>query len=232
MGLAKPINIPMHASTKLDKDKNENNVDKTRYQRMIGSQIYLTALRPDIIFIVRLCSRFQSQPKESHLSAVKRIIRYIFGTTNYGLWYPKSDSINLIGYSDANFAGDRIDRRSTSAICCTIGNVLNVWTNKKQGKVAMFTVEAKYIVVSLFCCQLFYYKLNVSNILLMCDNMSVINISKNLVLLSRIEHIEVKYHSIRELVHNRNIDIQFVKFKDQLADILTKLLVEERFLQA
>ncbi|XP_016173296.1 uncharacterized protein LOC107615776 [Arachis ipaensis] len=109
--LVKPMSTSMHPSTKLDKDENAKDVNETR---------------SDIIFSVELLSRFQSQPKESHLSAVKRIIRYILGPTNYGLWYPKSDFFSLIGYSDADFAGDRVDRRSTSGIYCTIGNALNM----------------------------------------------------------------------------------------------------------
>ncbi|XP_072084415.1 uncharacterized mitochondrial protein AtMg00810-like [Arachis hypogaea] len=119
---AKPMGSPMHPNIKLDKDEHARDVDETRYRGMIGSLMYLTSLRPDIIQSVGVCSRFQSKPKESHLSAVKRIIRYVLGTTDYSLWFPKTDSFQLVGFCDADFTGDRIDRRSTSGMCSFLGN--------------------------------------------------------------------------------------------------------------
>ncbi|XP_072078014.1 secreted RxLR effector protein 161-like [Arachis hypogaea] len=230
------MGTPMHPNIKLDKDEHGRDVDETRYRGMIGSLMYLTSSRPDIIQSVGVCSRFQSKPKESHLSAVKRIIRYVLGTTNYGLWFPKTDSFQLVGFCDADFAGDRIDRRSTSGMCCFLGKSLIVWSSKKQATVALSTAEAEYIAASSCCSQLLWlktqladYKLNVSNIPLFCDNMSAINISKNPVLHSRTKHIEVRFHSIREHVQNGNLDIQFVNSEGQLADIFTKPLIEERF---
>ncbi|XP_072088036.1 secreted RxLR effector protein 161-like [Arachis hypogaea] len=230
------MGTPMHPNIKLDKDEHGRDVDETRYRGMIGSLMYLTSSRPDIIQSVGVCSWFQSKPKESHLSVVKRIIRYVLGTTKYGLWFPKTDSFQLVGFCDANFAGDRIDRRSTSGMCCFLGKSLIVWYSKKQATVALSTAEAEYIVASSCCSQLLWlktqladYKLRVSNIPLFCDNMSAINISKNPVLHSRTKHIEVRFHSIREHVQNRNLDIQFVNSEGQLADIFTKPLIEERF---
>ncbi|XP_072074150.1 uncharacterized protein [Arachis hypogaea] len=233
---AKPMGTPMHPNIKLDKNEHGRDVDETRYRGMIGSLMYLTSSRPDIIQSVGVCSRFQSKPKESHLSAVKRIIRYVLCTTNYGLWFPKTDSFQLVGFCDAYFAGDRTDRRSTSGMCCFLGKSLIVWSSKKQATVALSTAEAEYITASSCCSQLLWlktqladYKLNVSNIPLFCDNMSAINISKNPVLHFRTKHIEVRFHSIREHVQNGNLDIQFVNSEGQLADIFTKPLIEERF---
>ncbi|KAL1364487.1 hypothetical protein AAHE18_03G221600 [Arachis hypogaea] len=111
---------------------NETFIHQEKYRGMIGSLMYLTSSRPDIIQSVEICSRFQSQPKESHLSAVKRIIRYIQDTSNF------------------NFAGDRVDRRSTSGIFYFLGRALNVWSSKKQFTVALSIAEAKYITAS-FC---------------------------------------------------------------------------------
>ncbi|XP_072076806.1 uncharacterized protein [Arachis hypogaea] len=132
-----------------------------------------------------------------------------------------------------DFAGDRIDRRSTSGMCCFLGKSLIVWLSKKQATVALSTAETEYIAASSCCSQLWLktqladYKLNVSNILLFCDNMSAINISKNPILHSRTKYIEVRFHSIREHVQNGNLDIQFVNSEGQLADIFTKPLIEE-----
>ncbi|XP_015965307.1 secreted RxLR effector protein 161-like [Arachis duranensis] len=104
----------MHPNSKLEKGENEKDVDETRYRGMIGSLMYLTSSRPDIVQSVGMCSRFQPKPKESHLSSVKRIIRYVHSTSSFGLWYPKIDDFSAVGYCGADFVGDRIDRRSTS----------------------------------------------------------------------------------------------------------------------
>ncbi|XP_029153118.1 secreted RxLR effector protein 161-like [Arachis hypogaea] len=140
----------MHPNTKLDKDENSKDVDETRYRGMIGSLMYLISSRPDIVQSVGVCSRFQSHVKESHISAVKRIIRYIKGICDLGLWYLKSNEFDVIGYCDADYVGDRVDRRSTSGMCCFLGNFLNMWSSKKQATVALSTVEAEYI--STFAC--------------------------------------------------------------------------------
>ncbi|XP_072074026.1 secreted RxLR effector protein 161-like [Arachis hypogaea] len=216
----------MYPNIKLDKDEHARDVDETRYRGIIGSLMYLTSSRPDIIQNVGVCSRFQSKPKESHLSAVKRITRYVLGTTNYGLWFSKIDSFQLVDFCDADFARDIIDRRSASGMCYFPEKSLIVWSSKKQATVALSTAKAEYIAASSCCSQLLClktqladYKLKVSNIPLFCDNISAINISKNPVLRSITKHIEVRFHSIREHVQNENLDIQFVKFEDQLADI-------------
>ncbi|PKA48634.1 putative mitochondrial protein [Apostasia shenzhenica] len=99
-------------------------VDEKLYRGMIGSLLYLTASRPDIVFSVCMCVRFQSNPKKSHLVAVKRIFRYLVGTHSLGLWYPKGTTPNLIGFSDADFARCKVDRKSTSGTCQFFGNAL------------------------------------------------------------------------------------------------------------
>ncbi|WRX18223.1 Reverse transcriptase [Theobroma cacao] len=110
----KSTSTPMSPSIKLDLDEKGKDVDQKLYRGMIGSLLYLTASRPDIQFCVCLCARFQSQPKESHLTAVKRIFRYLIDTQKLRIWYSRNSTLNLVGYSDADFAGSRIDRKSTS----------------------------------------------------------------------------------------------------------------------
>ncbi|XP_049397212.1 uncharacterized protein LOC125861336 [Solanum stenotomum] len=106
------------------------------YHGMVGSLLYLTASRPDIMFSVCKCARFQATPKESYLTAVKRIICYLIGTTELGLWYPYSSHFNLIGYSNADFTGDKNDRKNTSGTCQIMGQSLISWHSKKQTFVA------------------------------------------------------------------------------------------------
>jgi len=121
---------PVSTATKLDKDEKGKSVDNSSYRGMIGSLLYLTASRPDIMFATCLCARFQSDPKESHLAAVKRILRYLKGTPYLGLWYPKESGFDLVGYSDSDYAGCRIDRKSTTGTWQFLGNWLISWFSK------------------------------------------------------------------------------------------------------
>ena len=121
----------MATTTKLDKDEQVINADIKFYRNMIGSLLYLTASRPDIMFCVCLCARFQSCPKESHLIVVKRIIRYLKGTIRMGLWYPKTGQFFMMSFSDADYAGCRVDRKSNSGTCQFLGNCLVSWFSKK-----------------------------------------------------------------------------------------------------
>ena len=117
---------------------------------MIRSLLYLTASRPDILFNVYVCARFQSEPKESHLTAVKRIIRYVRGTLSFGSWYTYDTNSNIIGYCDANWAGCSDDRKSTYSCCFYVGNNLVGWFSKKQNCISLSTAEAEYIYMLVF----------------------------------------------------------------------------------
>lgn len=157
MSCSKPTYIPMSQSTLLDKDETGKNVDITQYRRIIGSLLYLTASRPDIMFAVGVCARFQVNPKESHLNAVKKIIKYIKSTQNLGLWYSKEGGIELKGYTDSDFAGCKVDRKSTSGICQFLGQRLVSWHSKKQNSIALSTAEAEYIAAGSCCAQILHW---------------------------------------------------------------------------
>ncbi|XP_047326410.1 uncharacterized mitochondrial protein AtMg00810-like [Impatiens glandulifera] len=115
---------PMSESVKLDKDEDGQAVDITAYRGIIGSLLYLTASRPDILFDVGVCRRFQANPKQSQYTADKRILKYLKGTQDVGLWYPKDSNFNLISYFDPDYAGCKIDRKSTSGTCQFLGDRL------------------------------------------------------------------------------------------------------------
>ena len=121
---AKTMKTPMSSSIKLDKDEKGKSIDSTMYRGMIGSLLHLTASRPNIMYSVCLCARFQSCPKESHLSVVKRILRYLKGTIDIGLWYPKSNNFQLIGFLNTDFVGCRVERKNTSGTCHFLGHSL------------------------------------------------------------------------------------------------------------
>jgi len=150
----KVMNTPMHPTCTLNKEDTGSKVDQKLYRGMIGSLLYLTTSRLDISFSVCLCARFQSNPIESHLTVVKRISKYLKGTTNLGLLYRKSLDYQLVGLCDVDYAGDRIERKSTSGNCQFLGEKLISWASKRQATIAMSTAEAEYISAASCCTQL------------------------------------------------------------------------------
>jgi hypothetical protein len=134
----KPIKTPMGTNVHLDLDTGGKFVDQEEYRSMIRSLLYLCASRPDIMLLVCMCARIQANPKEIHLTTV----RYLVYTHKFGLWYPKGSTFDLIGYSDADYAGCKIDRKSTSGTCQFLGRSLVSWALKKQKSVALSTIEA------------------------------------------------------------------------------------------
>jgi hypothetical protein len=128
---AKPTKTPMGTDGHLDLNKGGKSVDQKAYRLMIVSLLHLCASRPDIMLSVCMCARFQSDPKECHLVAVKRILRYLVSTPCFEIWYPKGSSFDLIGYLDSDYAGCKVDRKSTSGTCQFLGRSLGSWSSKK-----------------------------------------------------------------------------------------------------
>ena len=230
------VETPMPTKVDLNLDPHGKDVDQTLYRSMIGSLLYLCASRPDIMMSVGMCARFQAAPKESHLMAVKRIFRYLVHTPNFGLWYPKGASFDLIGYSDADWAGDKVGRKSTTGTCQFLGRSLVCWSSKKQNCVALSTAESEYISTASCCAQLIYmrqtlkdYGVIFDKVPLLCDNKSAIQIAHNPVQHNKTKHIEIRHHFIRDHVARGDIDLSYVGTKDQLVDIFTKPLDEARF---
>ncbi|GKA35129.1 hypothetical protein Tco_0721620 [Tanacetum coccineum] len=155
---SKPIKTLMSSETKLTRDKDGESVDDTKYHGMIGSLLYLTASRLNIMFSVFLSLRFQEDPKTSHLEAVKRIFRYIKGTTHLRLWYPKGTGVETIVYVNSDHAGDYVDRKSTSGVCTFMGCFLTSWFFKKQTALAIFTTESEYVSAKKACQQALWMK--------------------------------------------------------------------------
>ncbi|CAM8947776.1 unnamed protein product [Rhodiola kirilowii] len=227
---------PAATHVKITKDDAGNSVDQTLYRSMIGSLLYLTATRPDICQAVGVCARYQADPKESHLLQVKRIIKYVSGTSDHSLWYTRDTSGCIVGYSDADWAGNIEDRKSTSGGCFFVGNNLVSWFSKKQNSISLSSTEAEYMAAGSCCAQMIWMKqmlkevgLDQNTMTLYCDNMSAISISKDPVQHSRTKHIDIRHHFIRELVEDKVISLIHMPTEKQLADILTKPLDAERF---
>jgi hypothetical protein len=197
----------------------------------------VTASRPDVMQAVGQVAQFQAAPKESHVLAVKRIFRYLKGTEEFGLWYPKGKYLSLIAYTDADWAGCIDDRRSTSGAAFYLGECLVSWLSKKQSSVSLSTAEVEYIVAATCCTQVLWMKQTLTDIQveydepipIYCDNTSAISISKNPVMHSKTKHIPIKYHFLREQVAEKNIRVEYVGTKEQVADIFTKPLPREAF---
>ncbi|WVZ89298.1 hypothetical protein U9M48_035721 [Paspalum notatum var. saurae] len=188
---------------------------------MIGSLLYLMATRPDIQFAVCLCARYQASPRTSHRQAVKRIFRYLKFTPELGLWYSSGSSLSLRGFSDADHAGCRIDRKSTSGTCQLLGTSLVSWSSRKQASVALSTTEAEYVAAASCCSQLLWMKATLSDFGL--------RFGKNPVLHSRTKHIDVRFHFLRDHYEKGDIELIHVVSANQLADIFTKPLEFDAF---
>ncbi|KAD3067056.1 hypothetical protein E3N88_34936 [Mikania micrantha] len=201
----KPCSNPMSSTTQLDADLKGTSVDETLYRCMIGSLMYLTASRPDIMFATCVCARFQAAPKESHLIVVKRIFRYLQGTLSLGIWYSTGHSCKLVAFSDSDYAGCKLSRKSTSGGCQFLGNCLVSWQSKKQTSVATSTAEAEYIAAASCTSQILWlqsqlldYGIKELKTALLMDSASALCIVKNPVQHSRTKHIEIRHHFIRD----------------------------------
>jgi hypothetical protein len=233
---AKPAKTPMGIDGHTDLNKGGKSVDQKAYRSMIGSLLYLCASRPDIMLSVCMCVRFQSDPRECHLVAVKRILRYLVATPCFGIWYTKGSTFDLIGYSDSDYAGCKVDRKSTSGTCQFLGRSLVSWSSKKQTSVALSTAEAEYIAAGQCCAQLLWMRqtlrdfgYNLSKVPLLCDNESAIRMTDNPVEHSHTKHIDIWHHFLRDHQQKGDIEVFHVSSENQLADIFTKPLDEQTF---
>ncbi|GJW78346.1 retrovirus-related pol polyprotein from transposon TNT 1-94 [Tanacetum coccineum] len=227
------LGLQIHQSPK---DLSGKPVDQSDYHSKIGSLMYLTSSRPDLVQAVCYCARYQARPTQKHLKEVKRIFKYLKGTINMGLWYPKDYGFELTAFSDADHAGCLDTRKSTSGGIQFLGDKLVSWMSKKQNCTAMSLAEAEYVALSASCAQVMWmrtqlkdYGFNYNKIPLYCDSQSAIAISCNPVQHSRTKHIHTRYHFIKEQVENGIIELYFVRTEYQLADMFMKALLEDRF---
>jgi hypothetical protein len=234
---SKPVGTPMVIGCKLSKDDDSVDVDQSSYRSMIGSVLYITTSRPDIMHAIGMVGRFQSAPKQSHLQAVKRIFRYLKETMTYGLWYPRNQNFQLTAYSDADWANCVDERKSTSGGAFFLGDSLVKWLSKKQGSISLSTTEAEYISTATCCTQVLWMIHTLADlevkyaapIPIHCDNTSAISVSKNPIFHSKTKHIPIKYHFLREKVTNQVVQVQYIPTIEQIAYIFTKPLAKTPF---
>ncbi|GJU94800.1 putative ribonuclease H-like domain-containing protein [Tanacetum coccineum] len=199
----KSASTPIDLEKPLVKDEDANDVNVHLYRSMIGSLMYLTTSRPDIMFAVCACARFQVTPKISHLLAVKRIFRYLKGKPTLGLWYSRDSPFDLDAYTDSDYAGETQDRKSTTGGCQFLGNRLISWQCKKQTVVATSTTKAEYVAAASCCGQVLWiqnqlldYGYSFMHTIINIDNNNTICIIENPVQHSKTKHIEIRHHFI------------------------------------
>ncbi|GJR63546.1 putative ribonuclease H-like domain-containing protein [Tanacetum coccineum] len=225
----KTTSTPMETSKPLMKDENAEAVDVYLYRLMIGSLMYLTSSRPDIMFVVCACARFQVTPKVLHLYAVKRIFRYLKGQPKLGLWYPKDSPFDLEAYTNSDYVGASLDRKSTIGGSQFLVSRLISWQCKKQTMVANSTTEAEYVASSNCCGQVLWiqnqmldYGYNFMNTKIFIDSESTICIVKNLVFHSKTKHIEIRYNFISDSYEKRLFQVFKIHTDHNVADLLKK----------
>ncbi|GJW15536.1 indole-3-acetic acid-amido synthetase GH3.17, partial [Tanacetum coccineum] len=229
MANSKPNSTPMELNSKMCAYEGHDLEDATMYRQLVGSLIYLTITRPDISFAVGVMSRYMQNPKKSHLEAVRRILRYVKSTLDYGIMFRKGEDCRLVSYCDADYAGDHDTRRSTSGYVCLLGSGAISWCSKRQPTVSLSTTEAEYRAAAMTAQEITWIMLlkelhqptNYS-VPLYCDNLSAIRLAENPVFHARTKHVEVHYHFIREKVLQGEISLKHVGTDGQVADLFTK----------
>eukprot|EP00253_Pinus_taeda_P026044 PITA_26044 len=237
MEYCKPILTLMVTGFKLSIDETSKDVDQRLYRYMIGSLLYVTASRPDVMQAVGQVPRFQEAPKESHIIVVKIIIRYIKGTIEYGLWYPKGNNLIIQAFTDVDWAGSVDDRKSTSEATLYLGGCLISWLRKTQTSISLSTTEVEYIAAEACCTQVLWMKKTFQDlqvkfdepIPVFCNNTNAISISKNPMMYSKTNHIPIKYHFVREKVAEKNMKLEYVGTNEKIIDIFTNPLPREAF---
>ncbi|KAD4586296.1 hypothetical protein E3N88_23897 [Mikania micrantha] len=232
-----PAKWPMDPKLKLTKDEQGECVDSTEYRRLIGSLRYLLHTRPDLSYPVGVLSRYMEKPKISHYQAMKQVLRYVKGTSEYGLRYETGGDGRLIGYSDSSHASDLDDRKGTTGMVFYLGSNLITWVSQKQQTVALSSCEAEFMAATAAATQALWLRNLISDLLgekpqqvvLLVDNESALSLMKNPVFHGRSKHIDTKYHFIRECVERNQICVKHVSGELQKADIMTKALPRYKF---
>eukprot|EP00253_Pinus_taeda_P026732 PITA_26732 len=230
---------PMEPGFKFSAQSSSLPVDETLFRKLVGSLIYLTATRPDISFAVSYISRFMSAPKADHWIAAKRVLRYVRGTSDYGLLYTCSSDPILSGYTDSDWAGSIDDRKSTAGYVFSLGSSAVTWTSKKQQAVALSSTKAEYRGEVKASCEAVWLRRMLADMhasqtgptSLFCDNQGVLKLAKNPVFHERTKHVETHCHYIRQLVEDESVQLRYVPTTEQPADIFTKPLGPDKFVK-
>ncbi|KAI5337779.1 hypothetical protein L3X38_017050 [Prunus dulcis] len=233
----KSVSTPLVATDKLKREDGSDPADESLFRKIVGSLLYLTATRPDIMFSACLLARFMHNPSKMHYGAAKRVLRYIQGTIDYGIEYVTGKSALLVGYCDSDWSGSEEDMKSTSGYAFSFGSGAFSWASVKQHSVALSTAEAEYVSAAEATSQAIWLRFVLEDFgeeqttatTVFCDNTSAIAMAKNPVFHQRSKHIKRKFHFIRDAIQEDVIELLYCKGEEQIADIFTKALPKDRF---
>ena len=233
----KPASTPMESNKKIGSGTDQTPMDKGRYQRLVGRLIYLSHTRPDIGFPVSVVSQYMNNPTEEHMEAVTRILRYLKMTPGKGVLFRKNENKEIRVYTDADWAGDITERRSTSGYCSYVWGNLVVWRSMKQAVVSRSSAEGEFRALALGICEGIWLKkllgelgvFTEESIQMFCDSQAAISIAKNHVHHDKTKHIEIDRHFITEKIENAIVQTVYIPSRFQTADILTKALPRTSF---
>lgn len=235
--LRKRVSIPTDPNQSLTNSTDSKPSDYP-YRQLVGSLMYLSVLtRPDISYALGNVSRFMEEPKVMHETALKRILRYIAGTKNYGILYNSGGDQSLTGYSDSDYGGDIDTRKSTSGFAFCFNNGIISWNSEKQKCVSLSTTESEYVAASNATKELIWLKRMFNELLsqksnvieFFMDNQSAIRLIKNPEFHKRSKHIDIRYHFIRTKFEEKLFNLEYINTNEMLADIFTKALPFARF---
>jgi hypothetical protein len=233
----RPASTPMEYSKKCSSVE-ENPCDVGQFQRLVGKLIYLTMTRPDIAYAVSYVSQFMQKPSVCHMEFVNQIFGYLKAAPGRGILMQNNGYIDIVGYADADWAGDPIDRKSTSRFCMFVGGNLVIWKSKKQTAVARSSAEAEYRAMAAATSEIIWLRLLLQELgfsftdkstKLFCDNQVAIHIASNYVFHERTKYIEIDCHFIRQKVLDKIIKTPYTESYNQLADVFTKALSKRLF---
>lgn len=233
------VKNPIVPGAKLSKEGGGEEADATLYKQLVGCLMYLTVTRPDMMYVVCLLSRFMAKPREEHMLAAKRALRYLKGTLELGIFYKRGAELKVEAYTDSDYAGDVDDRKSTSGYVFLLSGAAVCWSSRKQEVVTLSSTEAEYVAATACACHCVWIKGVMEQnfneeckcMEIYCDNTSSIKLAKNPVMHRRTKHIDVRYHYLRDLTNQEVVKLVFCGTAEQIADIMTKPVKLETFIK-
>ena len=228
----RPCTFPMEQNMKLDNGEEDVRVDASKYRRLVGRLLYLQATRPDLAYSVNVLSQFVSDPRQKHMDAAMRVLRYLKATPGQGIFFPKEGGMDLVAYCDADWMGCSLTRRSRTGYVLLLGGAPISWKSKKQSVVSRSSAEAEYRAMANATSEILWMRWLLegletkqhSSTPLFCDNNAARHIANNPVFHERTKHVEMDCYFVRERVESQEIKPLYVDTKTQIAALLTKAL--------